>query len=146
MEPVFSQQYCTLMPCQAGGIVSAGRRILSCLVEIVNGQLFLIHAPDILVGRSPVPAVEIGDPPPWAAKVGTSAFVYVGGQLWEIDFSRVGRAELKRSGPAGRLLASYGGGSIKSVKRARELSREFVAALLREGAIDGRLSPAPADG
>jgi len=32
-----------------------------------------------------------------------------------------------------------------SIKRARELNREF-AALLREGATDGRLSPAPADG
>jgi hypothetical protein len=146
MEPLFSQQYCTVMPCQAGGLAASGRRILSCLVEIVNGQLFLIQAPDILVGRSPVPAVEIRDPPPWAARLGTATFVYIGGQLCEIDFSRVGRAELKRPGPAGRLLASYGGGSVKSVKRARELSREFIAALLREGAIDGRLSPAPADG
>jgi hypothetical protein len=146
MEPVFSQQYCTVMPCQAGGFAAAGQRILSCLVEIVNGQLFLVHAPDVLIARAPLSAVEIGEPPPWAAKLGTATFVYIGGQLCEIDFGRVGRAELKRSGPAGRLLAAYGGGSIKSIKRARELNREFIATLLREGATDGRLSPAPADG
>lgn len=137
MDPLFSQRFCSVVPYQAGGALVAGRKLPSCLVQVTDGELVIIVSNEV-VDRAPVAGVQL-DTPALQRKVGGGTFVRMNGNQWAIDFGRCGMAELFSSGGAGtKLRMAFGGGTIKTIKRARELNREFTAALLREGATSLR--------
>jgi hypothetical protein len=115
MEPAPFQQYCSVVPCKAGGWLPAGPKMFSCVVRIAGGECLLVQAPDTLIDHAPVARVEIGAGPALARALGAAAFVTMNQNQWAIDFGFSG-----------------------SFRRARELNRNLVAALLSQGAIDRR--------
>lgn len=133
----FSQQYCSVVPYQAGGALVAGRKRQSCLVRVRDGELIIIEAPADLVDVAPVTTIEI-DTPALQRKLGTAVFVKMNSNRWAIDFGLVGQREAYRRGGPRRFLAIFGIGSPKAIGRSRQLTRDFVAVLLSEGATDPR--------
>src|ERR1017187_94125 len=78
MAETFSQQFCSLVRCGAGGRIVAGRRVRNCLVQVAGGELVLVMAPSVLLARVPASMVEIVTPPA-LRKVGTSVVLWLGG-------------------------------------------------------------------
>jgi hypothetical protein len=144
MEETFSQQYCTLEPCGAGGYVVKGARMHNCLVKVANGELTMIQAPSIRVAKVPVPSVRIVTPDA-LAKIGTSVLLQVDGKLLNVDFGMVYRRQQararKRRSPvvefARNLFAFRNFTTLPNgIPLARELARGFTAALTAAGATN----------
>ena len=142
MGETFSQQYCTLEPCGAGGYVVTGARMHNCLVKVADGELTMIQAPSIRVARVPVSSVRVVTPDA-LRKIGTSVLLQLDGKLLNVDFGMVYRrqqararkrrppvAEFARNLFAFRNFTTLPGG----ITVARELAREFTAALAAAGA------------
>lgn len=139
MAPLFSQRFCSVVPYRADGVLVAGRKMHGCLVQILDGDLFII-AGNHLVDRAPVSSVQL-DTPALQRKVGGGTLLRMNGNQWAIDFGNVGTAEIISGGGAWRKVrVAFGAGTFKNVKRARQVNREFVAALLGEGAANLRPS------
>jgi len=100
MGETFSQQYCTLEPCGAGGYVVTGARMHNCLVKVADEKLTMIQAPSIRVARVPVSLVRIVTPDA-LRKIGTSVLLQLDGKLLNVDFGMVYRRQQRqqRGGP-----------------------------------------------
>ena len=117
-EPLFTQNYCTLVPYQAGGALVAGRK-QGCSVVIMDGDLIILSGPDV-VDRAPIAAVQI-DTPAVQRKLGASTFVRMNDHRWTIDFGYTGKLDRPpRRGP------------IAAMKFARARNQQFND-LLRQG-------------
>ena len=117
-EPLFTQNYCTLVPYQAGGALVAGRK-QGCSVVIMDGDLIILSGPDV-VDRAPLAAVQI-DTPAVQRKLGASTFVRMNDHRWTIDFGYTGKLDRPpRRGP------------IAAMKFSRARNQEFND-LLRQG-------------
>ena len=117
-EPLFTQNYCTLVPYQAGGALVAGRK-QGCSVVIMDGDLIILSGPDV-VDRAPLAAVQI-DTPAVQRKLGASTFVRMNDHRWTIDFGYTGKLDRPpRRGP------------IAAMKFSRARNQE-VNDLLRQG-------------
>lgn len=154
MTETFSQQFCTLVRCKAGGRIAAGLRARNCLVQVADSQLVIIMAPAMLLARVPAPMVEIVTPPA-LRKIGTSVVLWLGGldgaPLFAVEFDTVYRSQQARArraaadprsrfrGPAGFIRQFFGVSDITTVPQAmhlgRELASEFTTALLTAGAV-----------
>lgn len=136
MEPVFSRPYCKVAPLTAGGWLVAGSRRFPCLVQIVDGELVITEAPETLIDRAQVSAVELLD-----ARAGRNAgdctVLRLNSDSWCIDFSSGVIAEMARS-VIGLVKLVLVIGVIQAVRRGRKLNREFGAALVSQGVIDRR--------
>jgi hypothetical protein len=150
----FSQQFCTLVPCRAGGRIAAGRRAQNCLVQVADGQLVIVMAPAVLLARVPAHMVEIVTPPA-LRKIGTSVVLWLGGldgaPLFAVEFDTVYRSRQARArrtaadpqsrsrAPAGLIRQFFRVSDITTLPQAmhlgRELAREFTTALLTAGAV-----------
>jgi hypothetical protein len=123
-EPLFTQNYCTLVPYQAGGALVGGRKE-GCSVVITDGELIILSGQDV-VDRAPLAAVQI-DTPGLQRKLGASTFVRMNDHRWTIDFGLTGQLERPpRRGP------------IAAMKFARARNREFTDLLIRAGAAQLR--------
>jgi hypothetical protein len=140
----FSQQFCMIAPMTFLGTYR-GTRIRSCLVEVTDGMLTIVAAPDRVLYHRPVEGLEIAAPP-ILAKIGTGVALRLDGQLVSVNFDTVfaGRkANAARSRGilarvlfyAGYFCGVYGFGGIRV---GRRLTRELTAALLAEGATRQR--------
>ncbi len=154
MAETFSQQFCSLARCGAGGRVVTGRRARNCLVQVAGGELIIIMAPSVLLARVPAPMVEIVTPPT-LRKIGTSVILWLGGldgaPLFAVEFDTVyrgQRAHARRAAANGQSGFRALGGAVRrflgvsdittlqeAMRRGRELAREFTAALLTAGAV-----------
>jgi hypothetical protein len=120
MDALFYQRYCTVVPYQAGGALTAGGK-KGCNVVIVHGELVIDGGSEV-IDRAPVSQVQI-DTPALQRKVGASTFVRMNGSKWAIDFGLIGQFDRsRRRGP------------FAKIKYARQRNREFTGLLLREGA------------
>jgi hypothetical protein len=63
MSGAFSQPFCSVVSCGAGGRVITGRRLAACLVQVGGGELVLVHGPSAVVARAPAVTVQIVTPP-----------------------------------------------------------------------------------
>ena len=117
-EPLFTQNYCTLVAYQAGGALVAGRK-QACSVALADGELIIVGEQGE-VDRAPVAAIQI-DTPAVQRKLGASTFVQMNDHRWTIDF-----------GLAGRLDRPPKRGPIAAMKFARARNQEFND-LLRQG-------------
>ena len=143
----FSQMFCSLAPCGAGGRIVAGQRMRNCLVQVADGELALIEAPSTLVAKTPAGAVEIVTPGT-LRKVGTGVILLLDGKLLAVEFDMVYRrqqeyAKKPRSGAAallGALRQTFSVSDItnlpKAMRLGRQLTSEFSTALIAAGAID----------
>jgi hypothetical protein len=125
-EPLFTQNYCTLVPYQAGGALIAGRK-QGCSVIVKDGDLILFTDQGE-VDRAPLASVKI-DTPAVQRKLGASTFVQMNDHRWTIDF-----------GLAGRLDRPPKRGPIAAMKFARARNQEFTD-LLRLGGATSSSSP-----
>jgi hypothetical protein len=150
----FSQQFCSLARCGAGGRIVAGRRARNCLVQVDDGQLVIVMAPSVLLARVPAPMVEIRTPPA-LGKIGTSVVLWLGGldgaPLFAVEFDPVHRRQraFDRRAAAdsesgfralGGVLRRLSGVSDitalpQAMRLGRELAGEFTTALLTAGAV-----------
>jgi hypothetical protein len=150
----FSQQFCSLARCGAGGRVVAGRRARNCLVQVADGKLVIIMAPSVLLARVPAPMVEILTPPA-LRKIGTSVVLWLGGldgaPLFAVEFDTVYRRQqaFDRRAAAdpesgfralgGVMRRLPGVSDITALPQAmrlgRELALKFTTALLTAGAV-----------
>ncbi len=151
MAETFSQQFCSMAMCGAGGKIVAGRRFRNCLVQVVDGELVIVIAPSRLAAKMPCPEIKIVTPPT-VRKAGTAVVLHMPlSPLFAVEFDGVYRRQQayakradRKSGP--RLLASSLWHLVsdlsaltslpESMRLGRELAREFTAALLADGAID----------
>jgi hypothetical protein len=124
MEPLFYQQYCTVVPYQAGGMLVAGRKAV-CSVMVVNGEL-VIDGDGGIIDRAPVSQVQIGTPT-LQRKIGAATFVQMNSNRWAIDF-----------GLTGQFDTSQRRGPFAKIKFARQRNHEFTVLLMREGAASLR--------
>ena len=143
----FSQMFCSLAPCGAGGRIVAGQRMRNCLVQVADGELTLIQAPSTLVARTPASSVEIVTPRT-LRKVGAAVIILLDGRLLAVEFDMVYRRQQEYAGkPAsgvaaliGALRRAFGVREIASLPKAmrlgRQLTSDFSTALLAAGAID----------
>jgi hypothetical protein len=138
----FSQQFCSLAPCGAGGRIVAGARMRNCLVQVSDGELTLIQAPATLVAKVPAASVEIVTPAT-LRKIGTAVVLKLDGRLLAVEFDGVYRRQRAhandRKPSLGTVVArAFSLSDItslrKSMRLGRELSGEFTAALLASGA------------
>lgn len=143
MTETFSQQFCTLAPCGAGGRILTGARMPNCLVEVADSELTLIQAPATLVAKTPVAAVRIVTPPA-LRKVGTGVILNLDGKLLAVEFDRVYRRQLgygkPRKSTAVKIARNFFSLNDittlpKSMRLARALTRDFTAALVAAGAV-----------
>jgi len=147
MAETFSQMFCSLAPCGAGGRIITGQRMRNCLVQVADGELTLIQAPSTLVAKTPAAAVEIVTPRT-LRKVGTAVILLLDGRLLAVEFDMVYRRQLEyarkpRSGAAALLGALRQAFSIRditslpnSMRLGRQLTSEFSTALVAAGATD----------
>ena len=144
MAGTFSQQFCSLAPCGAGGRVTTGARMHNCLVEVRDGELSLIQAPATLVTKVPAAAVEIVTPAT-LRRIGTAVVVKLDGRLLAVEFDGVYRRQRAhahgRKPSLGTVVArAFSLSDItslrKSIRLGRELSSDFTAALVAAGARD----------
>jgi hypothetical protein len=147
MTAAFSQMFCSLAPCGAGGRIVIGQRMENCLVQVAEGELTLIRAPSTLVAKAPAAAVEIVTPGV-LRKVGTVVILLLDGKLLAVQFGLVYRrqeeyARKPRSGAAallGALRQTFSVSDItdlpKAVRLGRQLTNEFSTALVAAGAVD----------
>jgi hypothetical protein len=147
MTETFSQMFCSLAPCGAGGRVITGQRMRDCLVQVADGELTLIQAPSTLVAKTPAAAVEIVTPRT-LRKIGTGVILLLEGKLLAVEFDMVYRrqqdyAKKPRAGAAaliGALRRVFSVSDItrlpKSMRLGRQLTSEFSIALAAAGAID----------
>ncbi len=147
MTVAFSQMFCSLAPCGAGGRIVTGQRMPNCLVQIANDELTLLQAPSALVAKTSVAAVEIVTPRA-LRKVGTTVILQLDGRLLAVEFDMVYRrqqeyARKPRSGTAARLgtfKRAFSFSDITSLPKAmrlgRQLASEFSTALVAAGASD----------
>jgi hypothetical protein len=155
MAEIFSQQFCTLAPSGAGGRLIAGDRMPNCLVQVADGELTFTQAPEALVAKVPAASVEIVTPST-LRKLGTAVIVKFDGRLLAVEFDMVYRrqrqqakeqqATQEQQAKAGKRTLSTAVASVftlsdvaslpKSMRLARELSREFTTALVAAGAAD----------
>lgn len=148
MRLLFSQQFCTVVPCRADGTRVAESAQDSCLVQITDDELTIVRAPSAWIDRAPVAEVEVEpeveaevdagvDTAP-ARSVGSTS-LRMNGNRWCVDFGPVRSAEyLRGGGLRARLLTSAGFGRGPSARRAGELNTQFRAVLLERGAIERR--------
>jgi hypothetical protein len=146
MAEAFSQQFCSVAPCGAGGRIVTGQRLHNCLVQVADGELTLIQAPSTLVAQVPVAGVEIVTPPT-LRKVGTGVIIKVDGKLLAVEFDVVYRRQQAHAGRRRSWLSRFFGISDmttlpKAMRLGRQLGREFIAALLAAGAADPTGVPA----
>jgi hypothetical protein len=150
----FSQQFCSLARCGAGGRIVAGPRARNCLVQVADGKLVIIMAPSVLLARVPAPMVEILTPPA-LRKIGTSVVLWLGGldgaPLFAVEFDTVYRRQrawarrvaadqesgLRALGGVVRRLSGVSDITAlpQAMRLGRELAREFTIALLTAGAV-----------
>lgn len=144
MTETFSQQFCSLAPCGAGGRVTTGARMHNCLVQVQDGELTLIQAPATLVAKVPVASVEIVTPPT-LRRIGTAVVLRLDGRLLAVEFDGVYRRQRARANgrkpTLGALVArAFSLGDVtslrKSMRLGRELSSDFTTALVAAGAGD----------
>jgi hypothetical protein len=137
VPPPFSQPGCHVTPYRGGGVARAAGGA-SCLVLIDDAQLAIVQPPDTMVDRSPVSGVELTTPA-LQRRVGSSTFVRMNGHQWAIDFYYSAQAERLRAGGLARKMSVFFGFQwLASGRLARQRNREFVAALLDQGAVDRR--------
>jgi len=144
MTETFSQQFCSLAPCGAGGRVTTGARMHNCLVQVRDGELTLLQAPATLVAKVPAASVEIVTPPT-QRRIGTAVVLSLDGRLLAVEFDGVYR---RQRAPANGRKATLGTAVArafslsditslrKSIRLGRELSSDFTAALMGAGARD----------
>jgi hypothetical protein len=128
----FSQQFCSLARCGAGGRVVTSRRARNCLVQVADGKLVIVMAPSVLLASVPAPMVEILTPPA-LRKIGTSVVLWLGGldgaPLFAVEFDTVYRRMRRLSGV--RDITAL----PQAMRLGRKLAREFTTALLTAGAV-----------
>lgn len=143
MTKAFSQQFCTLAPCGAGGRILAGARMPDCLVEVTDGELTLIQAPATLVARTPAAAVRIVTPSA-VRKIGTAVILKLNAKLLAVEFDMVYRRQQEHGKPGTSTAAKVARNLLslsditsapKAMRLARELARDFTAALVTAGAV-----------
>jgi hypothetical protein len=152
MARTFSQMFCSLAPCGAGGRILTGQRMRNCLVQVADGELTLIQAPSTVVVKMPAAAAEIVTPP-MLRKIGTGVILLLDGRLLAVEFDVVYRsqqayARKPKSGVAAFtdvLRRFFSVSDITNVPSAmrlgRQLTSEFSTALLEAGAIDRTAAP-----
>src|ERR1035441_5070464 len=133
MAETFSQQFCSLARCGAGGRIVTGKRARNCLVQVADGELIIIMAPSVLLARVPAPMVEIVTPPT-LRKIGTSVILWLGGLE---GAALVGGAGQHHVGVSDITTLP------ESMRLGRELTREFTAALLTAGTVSHAGQDAP---
>jgi hypothetical protein len=140
----FSQQFCSLAPCGAGGRITTGARMHNCLVQVGDGELTLIQAPATLVAKVPAAAVEIVTPAA-LRKIGTAVIVKLDDRLLAVEFDGVYRRQRANANDRKPTLGTYLARAFslsditslrKSLRLGRELSGEFTTALVAAGAGD----------
>lgn len=138
MRLLFSQQFCSVVPYQAGGALVAGRKLRGCLVQVTDEELTIVQGPSTWIDRAAVTEVEV-DTPKLTRALGSGTFVRMNGNRWAIDFGQVPTIERLRSGGVlTRLAFLFGFGAIQGMRRARDLNTRFRTILLETGAIDRR--------
>src|ERR1035441_8473819 len=165
MAETFSQQFCSLARCGAGGRIVTGKRARNCLVQVADGELIIIMVPSVLLARVPAPMVEIVTPPT-LRKIGTSVILWLGGlggldgaPLFAVEFDTVYRRQQAYAGRAaanGKSGSGTLGGAVRrflgvsdittlpeAMRLGRELTREFTAALLTAGTVSHAGQDAP---
>lgn len=144
MAETFSQQFCSLAPCGAGGRITTGARMRNCLVQVRDGELTLIQAPATLVAKVPAAAVEIVTPAT-LRKIGTAVILKLDSRLLAVEFDGVYRRQQAHASDRKPTLGTVVARAFslrditslrKSMRLGRELSSEFTAALMAAGAGD----------
>lgn len=141
MSEAFSQDFCSVVPVGLGGRIIAGNRIEHCVVRIDLGVLTIARMKGgAAVAQVSTTGLEIVTPP-MLKKVGMCAVLRIDGDLLAVEFGTVytRRKAAGRRGIGGvlsQLLISPITDAPKTMKLGRELTRNFVAALLAAGAID----------
>src|ERR1700761_2330194 len=117
-EPLFTQNYCTLVAYQAGGALVAGRK-QACSVALAGGGMIIVSEQGG-GGRAPAAGLQI-DTRAVQRKRGASTFGRMNDHRWTIGFGLTGRLDRPpRRGP------------IAAMKFARARNQEFND-LLRQG-------------
>ena len=147
MTEAFSQLFCSVAPCGAGGRIITSRRLRDCHVQVADGELTLVQPPARPIVRTSASMVRIVTPPT-LRKVGTALVLQIDDDLLAVEFDVVYRrqrshaenAAKRRFPAAGALREIFSISAITSIKKAmrlgRELARECTAALLAAGAVD----------
>lgn len=133
MGETFRQEFCSVVPCTAGGRMIAGQRVHNCLVQVKDGELILGQIPGVLVAQTPVARVQIATPPA-LRKIGTAVVVRLDdGELLAVEFDGVYRLQQRRGKPRGFLREVFSLDPLttigKGTSMARQLARDFVAAV-----------------
>ena len=143
MTETFSQQYCTVAPCGAGGRIVTGAKMFNCLAQIEDGELTLIQAPATLIAKAPVSAIQIVTPAA-LRKIGTGVILKLDDKLISVAFDLVYRRQQEAGQPqastGARIAKSFFSfGDItsapKAIRLAKELTRDFTTALTAAGAV-----------
>lgn len=140
MSEVFRQEFCSVVPCTAGGRLIAGRRVRNCLAQVADGELVLGQVPGMLVAHVPVAQVRIATPPA-LRRIGTVVVLQLAdGELLAVEFDGVYRMRQQRAKPRGLLREFFSLDSLttigKSARLARQLGGDFAAALIMAGASE----------
>ncbi len=135
MTTAFSQQYCTVAPGAADGNLKKGAGYWPCRVEIADGRVTLRVGKAGVIDAAPAASVQIVTPR-WVQRMGAGTVINMNGKLWVVDFGRVYQQEQIQSSGSGFRRTVFGPSApLRSVRRARELSRDFATALLTAGAV-----------
>lgn len=144
MTAAFSQQFCTVAPCGAGGRIVTGARVPNCLVEVTGTELNLTQAPATLIASKPAAEVRIVTPPA-LRKIGTAVILELDAKLLAVEFDMVYRRqrEYGKGGVSTAVTIARNFFSLsditsapRAMRLARELARDFTAALVTAGAAE----------
>jgi hypothetical protein len=148
----FSQQFCSLARCGAGGRIVTGRQARNCLVQVAGGELVIVMAPAVLLARVPASMVEIITPP-GLRTVGTSVVLWLGGldgaPLFAVEFDTVYRGQracARRAAVLAPELLDRALGRRRRVHRAVQQRARMAAATGHAGddpAVAPRYRPPP---
>jgi hypothetical protein len=138
MSETFRREFCSVVPCTAGGRIITGQRVRNCLVQVKDGEMVLGQVPGVLVAQAPTAQVQIVTPAA-LRKVGTCVVVRLDDdELLAVEFDGVYRLQRRRGKPRGFLREVFSLDPLttigKSTRLARQLSRDFAAALITAGA------------
>jgi hypothetical protein len=139
MGETFAQEFCSLAPCRASGLVIGARRVAPCTVRVADGELTI--GPH---GGKPVikiPASELEITSPVLGKFAPVVFLQAQGELVAVEFDFVYQRKKFFSSRQRHILraaqAVFLASSITYIPATRlghRLAAQFTAALLAAGA------------
>jgi hypothetical protein len=142
MGEAFSQELCSMEPCKDSiRWVVSRPRTAPCTVRVADGELMIIQEPGGLVVRVPTAGLKIVTPRR-VRKLQAGVVLQIGGKPVAVMFDLVyARQQFRAARKEGRgaligQVAKPAASTRGNLGLARQITAEFMAALLAGGAID----------